>query len=33
MWHLALYGKSIDVPRLTAWYGDEGTSHVYSGFR
>jgi hypothetical protein len=20
-----LYGKSIDVPRLTAWYGDEGT--------
>ncbi|HYP25823.1 MAG TPA: alpha-ketoglutarate-dependent dioxygenase AlkB [Blastocatellia bacterium] len=24
------YGKEIDLPRLTAWYGDEGTSYTYS---
>ena len=28
---IKLYGKSISVPRLTAWYGDEGTSYFYSG--
>ena len=28
-----LYGKTIEVPRLTAWYGDEGTSYIYSGIR
>jgi alkylated DNA repair dioxygenase AlkB len=28
---ITLYGKKIDQPRLTAWYGDEGTSYVYSG--
>jgi alkylated DNA repair dioxygenase AlkB len=28
---LKLYGKAINVPRLTAWYGDEGTSYIYSG--
>jgi len=25
------YGKFIDLPRLTAWYGDEGKSYKYSG--
>jgi alkylated DNA repair dioxygenase AlkB len=25
------YGKPIDVPRLTAWYGEEGTTYTYSG--
>jgi len=30
---ITLYGKTIDVPRLTAWYGDEGTSYIYSGIR
>ncbi|MEA5509860.1 alpha-ketoglutarate-dependent dioxygenase AlkB [Crocosphaera sp. UHCC 0190] len=29
--HIKLYGKSIDLPRLTAWYGDEGKSYIYSG--
>jgi alkylated DNA repair dioxygenase AlkB len=28
-----LYGKSINFPRLTAWYGDEGSSYVYSGIK
>jgi alkylated DNA repair dioxygenase AlkB len=28
---IKLYGKSIDVPRLTAWYGDEGMGYTYSG--
>ena len=28
---IKLYRKSIDMPRLTAWYGDEGTRYVYSG--
>jgi alkylated DNA repair dioxygenase AlkB len=26
-----LYGKFIDLPRLTAWYGEEGKSYTYSG--
>ena len=26
-----LYGKIHNVPRLTAWYGDEGKSYTYSG--
>jgi len=26
-----LYGKPIDLPRLTAWYGDPGKSYSYSG--
>ena len=30
---ITLYGKTIDVPRLTAWYGDEGTTYVYSGIK
>jgi alkylated DNA repair dioxygenase AlkB len=28
---IKLYGKPIDIPRLTAWYGDEGTGYTYSG--
>lgn len=27
---IKLYGKPIAVPRLTAWYGDEGKSYTYS---
>lgn len=30
---IKFYGKKIDVPRLTAWYGDEGTSYIYSGIK
>jgi alkylated DNA repair dioxygenase AlkB len=30
---IKLYGKTIDVPRLTAWYGDEGTDYIYSGIK
>jgi alkylated DNA repair dioxygenase AlkB len=25
------YGKEINLPRLTAWYGDRGKSYTYSG--
>ena len=28
---ITFFGKSVNVPRLTAWYGDEGTRYVYSG--
>ena len=28
---MKLYGKEIDLPRLTAWYGDDGKSYTYSG--
>lgn len=28
---IRLYGKAIALPRLTAWYGDSGTSYTYSG--
>ncbi len=28
-----LYGKTIDFPRLTAWYGDERSSYIYSGIK
>jgi alkylated DNA repair dioxygenase AlkB len=30
---IKLYGKTIEVPRLTAWYCDEGTSYIYSGIK
>ena len=30
---MRIYGKEIAFPRLTAWYGDEGTSYVYSGIK
>lgn len=26
-----LFDKRINLPRLTAWYGDEGTDYTYSG--
>ncbi len=29
--NINLYGKPIAVPRLTAWYGEEGTGYIYSG--
>ena len=28
---ISMYGKQYDVPRLSAWYGDEGKSYEYSG--
>ena len=28
---IQLYGRDIPLPRLTAWYGDEGTFYHYSG--
>ena len=28
---IKLYGKTIDLPRLTAWYGDPGKTYTYSG--
>lgn len=30
---MRIAGKSINLPRLTAWYGDPGTDHTYSGIR
>ncbi|ADE13462.1 Alkylated DNA repair protein-like protein [Nitrosococcus halophilus Nc 4] len=30
---IKLYGKTYDVPRLTAWYGDVGKIYTYSGIR
>lgn len=28
---IRIYGAERDIPRLTAWYGDEGMSYTYSG--
>ncbi len=28
---ITLYGRPVNLPRLTAWYGDEGTGYTYSG--
>lgn len=28
---IQFYGKSYDLPRLTAWYGDPGLNYTYSG--
>ncbi|BAU65736.1 2OG-Fe(II) oxygenase [Stanieria sp. NIES-3757] len=28
---MKIFGKEVDLPRLTAWYGDEGKSYTYSG--
>lgn len=28
---ITIYGKTHDVPRLQAWYGDPGTNYSYSG--
>jgi hypothetical protein len=30
---ITFYGKMIDIPCLTAWYGDAGTGYAYSGIR
>ena len=30
---ITVYGKTYDVPRLSAWYADEGRSYEYSGTR
>lgn len=30
---IKFFGKEVDVPRLTAWYGDEGKSYKYSGIK
>ena len=30
---IKLYGKTIPLPRLTAWYGDSGKSYKYAGIR
>lgn len=29
--YIKIYGKSIPIPRLTAWYGDEDKPYTYSG--
>lgn len=29
--HIKIFGQSHPLPRLTAWYGDPGTSYTYSG--
>ena len=28
--HMTMYGRRVAVPRLTAWFGDAGTSYTYS---
>lgn len=28
--HIKIYGKSVPIPRLTAWYGDSGKLYTYS---
>lgn len=28
---IRMYGKQVNLPRLTAWYGDPGKSYTYSG--
>lgn len=30
---IKMFGKSIPMPRLIAWYGDEGKSYTYSGIQ
>lgn len=30
---ITFYGKEMDLPRLTAWYGNDGKSYTYSGIR
>lgn len=31
--HIRMFGKSLPLPRLTAWYGDSGAAYTYSGIR
>jgi alkylated DNA repair dioxygenase AlkB len=28
---IKMFGKEVNIPRLTAWYGDQGKSYTYSG--
>lgn len=30
---IKLYGKTMPLPRLTAWYGDSGKSYTYAGIK
>ncbi len=30
---IAMYGKTLNVPRLTAWYGEKNLSYEYSGIK
>lgn len=30
---MKMYGKQLDFPRLTAWYGEEGKFYTYSGLK
>jgi alkylated DNA repair dioxygenase AlkB len=30
---IKMYGKSLTLPRLTAWHGDSGKSYTYSGIK
>lgn len=30
---ISLYGKTMPLPRLTAWYGDRGKSYKYAGIK
>ena len=29
--HITMFGRSLPLPRLTAWFGDPGTRYTYSG--
>ena len=31
--HINMYGKTIPLPRWTAWYGDPGAAYAYSGIK
>ncbi|WP_454885550.1 alpha-ketoglutarate-dependent dioxygenase AlkB family protein [Sphingomonas oryzagri] len=31
--NIRLYGKSVPLPRLTAWHGDPGAAYTYSGIK
>ena len=30
---VSMYGKRVNIPRLTAWHGDPGASYAYSGIK
>ena len=30
---LTIYGKEVNLPRLTAWYGETGKTYMYSGIK
>jgi len=30
---IRLFGRQLELPRLTAWYGDPGTEYTYSGLK